>query len=122
MLLTVPLVTIGLFRYLYLVNTNEHAEMPERLIIQDPPLVLSIIAWIGASAGDSLAGRLAEKFQAVEESDNWRLETRCPVNIPIFPRAVPKAKGCGWPSSRLPRWWRLCRPARTRRCKTSGGR
>ena len=50
MLLTVPLVTIGLFRYLYLVNTNEHAEMPERLIIQDPPLVLSIIAWIGASA------------------------------------------------------------------------
>ena len=50
MLLTVPLVTVGLFRYLYLVNTSEQAEMPERLIIQDLPLLFSIIAWVGASA------------------------------------------------------------------------
>ena len=50
MLLTVPLVTVGLFRYLYLVNTSEQAEMPERLIIQDLPLLISIAAWVGASA------------------------------------------------------------------------
>ena len=46
MLLTIPLVTLGLFRYLYLLNTSEDAEAPEQLIIRDVPLVLSIIGWL----------------------------------------------------------------------------
>ena len=46
MLLTIPLVTLGLFRYLYLLNTSEDAEAPEQLIIRDLPLVLSIIGWL----------------------------------------------------------------------------
>ena len=50
MLLTVPLVTLGLFRYLYLLNTSEEAEYPEQLIARDLPLVLSILCWIAASA------------------------------------------------------------------------
>ena len=50
MLLTVPLVTLGLFRYLYLLNTSEEAEYPEQLIVRDLPLVLSILCWITASA------------------------------------------------------------------------
>jgi len=50
MLLTVPLVTVGLFRYLYLLNTSEHAESPEQLIIEDPPMVLAIAGWMAASA------------------------------------------------------------------------
>ena len=50
MLLTVPLVTLGLFRYLYLLNTSEEAEYPEQLIARDLPLVVSILCWIAVSA------------------------------------------------------------------------
>ncbi|MDA1128853.1 MAG: decaprenyl-phosphate phosphoribosyltransferase [Chloroflexi bacterium] len=50
MLLTLPLVTFGLFRYLYLLNNSERAEAPEQLIVRDLPLVLSIISWIAVSA------------------------------------------------------------------------
>ena len=49
MLLTAPLVTLGLFRYLYLLNTSEEAEYPERLIVRDLPLVVSILCWIAVS-------------------------------------------------------------------------
>jgi 4-hydroxybenzoate polyprenyltransferase len=50
MLLTLPLVTFGLFRYLYLLNTSREAEAPEQLIVKDVPLVLSILCWMGVSA------------------------------------------------------------------------
>ena len=49
MLFTLPLVTFGLFRYLFLLNNSEQAEAPEQLIIQDIPLVLSILFWVAAS-------------------------------------------------------------------------
>ena len=50
MLLTVPLVTLGLFRYLYLLNTSKEAEAPEQLIARDLPLVLSIAGWVAVVA------------------------------------------------------------------------
>ena len=50
MLLTVPMVTFGLFRYLYLLNNSAEAESPEQLITQDIPLVLAILCWVGVSA------------------------------------------------------------------------
>ena len=50
MLLTLPLVTFGLFRYLYLLNTSPRAEAPEYLVVRDIPLVLSILCWVGVSA------------------------------------------------------------------------
>ena len=50
MLLTIPLVAFGLFRFLYLVHSSDDAESPELLLVRDLPVVLSIIAWIGASA------------------------------------------------------------------------
>ena len=50
MLLTLPLVTFGLFRYLYLLNTSPRAEAPEYLVMRDLPLVLSILGWVGVSA------------------------------------------------------------------------
>ena len=50
MLLTLPLVTFGLFRYLYLLNTSPRAEAPEYLVARDLPLVLSILGWVGVSA------------------------------------------------------------------------
>ncbi len=50
MLLTLPFVTFGLYRYLYLLKTSEEAEAPEQLITRDLPLVLSIVCWVAASA------------------------------------------------------------------------
>ena len=50
MLLSLPLVTFGLFRYLYLLNTSPRAEAPEYLVVRDLPLVLSILGWVGVSA------------------------------------------------------------------------
>ena len=49
MLLILPFVTFGLFRYLYLLNTSKQAEAPEQLIVRDLPLVLSIFCWIVGS-------------------------------------------------------------------------
>ena len=46
MLLTVPMVTFGLFRYLYLLNSSEEAESPERLIFEDIPLLLTCATWL----------------------------------------------------------------------------
>ena len=46
MLLTVPLVIFGLFRYLYLLNHSRDAESPEILMLRDPPLLVAIVAWI----------------------------------------------------------------------------
>jgi len=50
MLLTVPLVTFGLFRYLYLLNNSPEAESPEQLVTRDIPLVVAILCWVGVSA------------------------------------------------------------------------
>ncbi len=50
MLLTIPLVVFGLFRFLYLVHTRSDAEYPEVLIIRDFPMILSLAVWMGAAA------------------------------------------------------------------------
>ena len=50
MLLTLPLVALGLFRYLYLLNTSDSAEAPEQLIVRDSPLLACIVAWLAVSA------------------------------------------------------------------------
>ncbi len=46
MLLTVPLVIFGLFRYLYLLNHSGDAESPELLMLRDAPLLIAIAAWV----------------------------------------------------------------------------
>ena len=46
MLLTVPLVIFGLFRYLYLLNNSRDAESPELLMLRDVPLLMAIAAWM----------------------------------------------------------------------------
>ena len=50
MLLTVPIVTFGLFRYLYLLNNSRLAEAPEQLITRDLPMVAAIVCWVALSA------------------------------------------------------------------------
>ena len=50
MLFTLPLVALGLFRYLYLLNTSDRAEAPEQLMVRDLPLLACIFAWLAVSA------------------------------------------------------------------------
>ncbi len=50
MLFTLPLVALGLFRYLYLLNHSSDAEAPEHLMIRDLPLLATVVAWLTVSA------------------------------------------------------------------------
>ena len=50
MLFTLPLVALGLFRYLYLLNHSAEAEAPEQLIVRDVALLSTVVAWLAVSA------------------------------------------------------------------------
>ena len=51
MMLTIPFVMYGLFRYLYLVHHRNLGESPEEILLTDKPLMLNIALWlISASA------------------------------------------------------------------------
>ena len=56
MLFTLPLVALGLFRYLYLLNHSSDAEAPEQLMVGDLPLLATVAAWLGVSAAVLLVG------------------------------------------------------------------
>ena len=45
MMLTLPFVVFGLFRYLYLVNQTGETESPELVIIKDKPLAAAVLLW-----------------------------------------------------------------------------
>lgn len=44
---TAPFVLYGIFRYLYLVHLKGKGGSPEEIIIQDKPMLLNILLWIG---------------------------------------------------------------------------
>lgn len=46
---TVPIVMFGMFRYLYLDEKRQTAENPVSIIVRDPSLILTGVAWGGAS-------------------------------------------------------------------------
>ena len=46
MMLTIPFVVFGLFRYLYLVNHTDDAESPELVMLKDKPLVAAVLLWV----------------------------------------------------------------------------
>ncbi len=48
--LTVPFVTYGIFRYLYLIHVKGYGGNPDRLLLIDRPLLLNIILWVIAVA------------------------------------------------------------------------
>lgn len=50
MMLTVPFVAYGLFRYLYLSYRRGKGESPEELLIRDPALLITIALWLGTAA------------------------------------------------------------------------
>ena len=50
MLLTVPFVMYGLFRYLYLVHHKNLGESPEQILLTDVPLILNIVLWLATAS------------------------------------------------------------------------
>jgi 4-hydroxybenzoate polyprenyltransferase len=45
MMLTIPFVLYGLFRYMYLVDVKGEGGAPEELVLKDKPLLLAIVLW-----------------------------------------------------------------------------
>ncbi|HSX39604.1 MAG TPA: decaprenyl-phosphate phosphoribosyltransferase [Candidatus Saccharimonadales bacterium] len=45
MMLTIPIVIYGVGRYLYIIYEKGEGESPERVILSDMPLLISVIAW-----------------------------------------------------------------------------
>jgi len=46
MMLTIPLVIFGLFRYLYLAHSHNEGGSPEDVFLRDKPLIITIVLWI----------------------------------------------------------------------------
>ncbi len=57
MMLTIPFVIYGLFRYLYLIYTKNLGGAPEEIFIHDRPLILACLLW-GLTAGLVIYGPL----------------------------------------------------------------
>jgi hypothetical protein len=45
MMLTIPVVMYGLFRYLFLVRRGDAGGAPEELLFRDRPLLLAVVVW-----------------------------------------------------------------------------
>jgi len=50
MMLTIPFVLYGIFRYLYLVHTKKEGGSPEEVLLKDVPIMLTLVGWV-ATAG-----------------------------------------------------------------------
>ncbi len=48
--LTIPFVTYGVFRYLYLIHIKGHGGSPDKLLLSDKPLLINILLWVIAVA------------------------------------------------------------------------
>jgi len=45
-MMTIPFVTYGLFRYLYLVHTRNLGGSPESVLLEDVPLIVNLALWL----------------------------------------------------------------------------
>lgn len=50
LMVTVPIVLYGLFRYLYLLHRYELGGSPTRVLLTDRPLLFAVLVWLGAAA------------------------------------------------------------------------
>jgi hypothetical protein len=46
MMLTLPFVLYGIFRYLYLVHSRNEGGQPEEILLRDRPLIIDIALWL----------------------------------------------------------------------------
>ncbi|MBI4305064.1 MAG: decaprenyl-phosphate phosphoribosyltransferase [Chloroflexi bacterium] len=51
MMVTIPFVAYGLFRYLYLVHQKGQGETPEEILLSDWPMLAAVVLWLFAAAG-----------------------------------------------------------------------
>lgn len=49
MVVTIPLVLFGLFRYWFAVEMKDGGESPADLLLSDRPLSMTVVAWVAAS-------------------------------------------------------------------------
>jgi 4-hydroxybenzoate polyprenyltransferase len=49
MMLTIPFVAYGIFRYLYLSLTRDEGGSPEEVLLKDVPLLLTVVLWVVTS-------------------------------------------------------------------------
>ena len=49
MMLTIPFVAYGLFRYLYLLHERDLGEEPDRVALTDVPIMATVALWITAA-------------------------------------------------------------------------
>jgi len=57
MMLTIPFVLYGIFRYLYLVNVKKEGGSPEDVLLKDLPIMLTVAGWIVTAAAVLLIAR-----------------------------------------------------------------
>jgi hypothetical protein len=50
MMLTVPYVIFGMFRYLYLAHRKNEGGSPEEVLLKDRPLLITILLWAATAA------------------------------------------------------------------------
>ena len=48
MMLTIPFVIYGIFRYLYLIHVRGEGSAPDELLFEDVPLLATVVLWVGA--------------------------------------------------------------------------
>ncbi len=57
MLLTVPFVAYGLFRYLFLVHQGDKGETPEEILLTDRPFLVNIALWVAVASAVLILNR-----------------------------------------------------------------
>jgi 4-hydroxybenzoate polyprenyltransferase len=50
MMLTIPFVLYGIFRYIYLVDAKKEGGSPEEVLLRDVPIMLTLVGWIVTAA------------------------------------------------------------------------
>lgn len=50
MMLTIPFVVFGLFRYLFLMHQRSLGEEPDRIMLADKPIIATVLLWVATAA------------------------------------------------------------------------